>query len=206
MGRYISLLLFVGLVCGQGNPCEDERYLRLQKVIVTRMSDDDYKYYKNARNRCKDFNDSLDAAIINAPTSSDDIAAHARKLRLKYKNEKLNNSSKRPAFNKSEKIIEDEIFKFSKNTKNSKKNPKELIEKQFSPWDGSHRGLTRFIKENMNDPDSFEHIETRFRDDGNSIFVITKFRGTNAFGGKVINYISARVDFNGNVIEVVSQN
>lgn len=57
----------------------------------------------------------------------------------------------------------------------------------------------------MNDPDSYEHIETRFRDDGDNIFVITKFRGTNAFGGKVINTVSAKVDFNGNVIEVISQ-
>lgn len=86
------------------------------------------------------------------------------------------------------------------------KNRKETIEKQFSAWDGSHPALTRLIKENMNDPDSYDHIETKFRDDGNSIFVITKFRGANAFGGKVINTISARVDFEGNVIEIVSQN
>lgn len=86
------------------------------------------------------------------------------------------------------------------------KNRKETIEKQFSAWDGSHPALTRLIKKNMNDPDSYDHIETRFRDDGNSIFVITKFRGANAFGGKVINTVSARVDFEGNVIEIVSQN
>lgn len=86
------------------------------------------------------------------------------------------------------------------------KNRKEIIEKQFSAWDGSHPALTRLIKESMNDPDSYDHIETRFRDDGSSIFVITKFRGANAFGGKVINTVSARVDFAGNVIEVVSQN
>ena len=62
------------------------------------------------------------------------------------------------------------------------------------------------IKKSMNDPDSYEHVETRFRDDGNSIFVITEFRGKNAFGGKVKNTVSARVDFEGNVIEVISQN
>lgn len=80
------------------------------------------------------------------------------------------------------------------------------VESQFSSWDGSHRGLTDFIKKSMNDPSSYEHIETRFRDDGDNIFVITKFRGANAFGGKVINTVSAKVDFSGNVIEVVSQN
>ncbi|MCK5016668.1 MAG: hypothetical protein KAS32_06285, partial [Candidatus Peribacteraceae bacterium] len=61
------------------------------------------------------------------------------------------------------------------------------------------------IKESMNDPSSYDHIETRYRDDDNSIFVITKFRGTNAFGGKVINSVSARVDYSGNVIEIISQ-
>ncbi|GHB44533.1 hypothetical protein [Mongoliitalea lutea] len=79
------------------------------------------------------------------------------------------------------------------------------VEKQFSSWDGSHRGLTKKIKESMNDPDSYEHVETRFRDDGDYIFVITKFRGTNAFGGKVTNTVSAKVDFKGNVIEIVSK-
>ncbi len=80
------------------------------------------------------------------------------------------------------------------------------VESQFSSWDGSHRGLTDLIKKSMNDPSSYEHIETRFRDDGDHIVVITKFRGANAFGGKVINTVSAKVDFSGNVIEVVSQN
>ena len=83
---------------------------------------------------------------------------------------------------------------------------KQEVEKQFSGWDGSHRGLVSLIKEKMNDPSSYDHIETRFRDDGSTIFVITKFRGKNAFGGKVINQVSARVDFEGNVVEIISQN
>jgi len=89
---------------------------------------------------------------------------------------------------------------------NLKKNRKELIDKQFSAWDGSHPALTRMIKESMNDPDSYDHMETKFRDDGNTLFVITKFRGANAFGGKVINSVSAKVDLSGNVLEIVSQN
>jgi hypothetical protein len=86
------------------------------------------------------------------------------------------------------------------------KNRKEKVEKQFSAWDGSHVGLTSAIKKSMNDPDSYEHIETRFADKGDYILIITQFRGKNAFGGKVINTITAKVDFDGNVIEVVSQN
>lgn len=100
----------------------------------------------------------------------------------------------------------DNIQREAERLVNEQKNRKEKVEKQFSAWDGSHPGLTRLIKKSMNDPDSYEHVETRFRDDGNSIFVITEFRGKNAFGGKVKNTVSARVDFEGNVIEVISQN
>jgi hypothetical protein len=85
------------------------------------------------------------------------------------------------------------------------KNRKENIEKQFSSWDGSHPKLSRMIKENCRNPDSYEHIETKFRDDGNYIFVITKYRAQNAFGGMAIGTVSANVDFKGNVIKIISE-
>lgn len=79
------------------------------------------------------------------------------------------------------------------------------IEEQFSAWDGSHRNLTSMIKESMNDPKSYEHVETRYLEDGDFLLVTTKFRGTNAFGGKVINTVSAKVDLDGNVVEIINQ-
>jgi len=82
---------------------------------------------------------------------------------------------------------------------------KEQIEKHFSAWDGSHSGLTALIKETMNDPDSYKHVETVYWDKGDHLVVKTTFRGTNAFGGVVTNWVMAKVDLNGNVIEVLSQ-
>ena len=79
------------------------------------------------------------------------------------------------------------------------------LEKHFSAWDGSHNGLTKRIKESMNDPDSFEHDETTYVDKKDHLIVTTKFRGKNAFGGVVRNSVTAKVDLNGNVIEVLSQ-
>ena len=76
----------------------------------------------------------------------------------------------------------------------------EQIDNQFSPWDGSHIKLTREIKKGMNDPESFDHIETRFKDLGNEIVVQESFRGKNAFGGLVINKVIATVDIDGNVL------
>lgn len=82
---------------------------------------------------------------------------------------------------------------------------KERIEKNFSAWDGSHRGLTEIIKKSMNDPSSYEHEETVYWDKGDHLIVKTTFRGKNAFGGVVKNWVMAKVDLNGNVIEVTSE-
>ena len=76
----------------------------------------------------------------------------------------------------------------------------EQIDNQFSPWDGSHIKLTREIKKTMNDPESFDHIETRFKDLGNEIVVHESFRGKNSFGGLVVNKVIATVDIEGNVL------
>lgn len=82
---------------------------------------------------------------------------------------------------------------------------KERIEKQFGVWDGSHYTLTRFIKDAMNDPKSYEHVETIYIDKGDYLKVKTTYRGKNAFGGVVKNWIWAKVDLEGNVIEIITQ-
>ena len=53
------------------------------------------------------------------------------------------------------------------------------IEKQFSAWDGSHITFSRAIKDNLNDPSSFEHVETRYEDKGTYILVSMKYRAKN---------------------------
>lgn len=82
---------------------------------------------------------------------------------------------------------------------------KERIEKNFSAWDGSHTGLTQIIKKSMNDPNSYDHEETVYWDKGDYLLVKTTFRGKNAFGGVVKNSVMAKVDLNGNVIEIITK-
>ena len=82
---------------------------------------------------------------------------------------------------------------------------RERIESQFSPWDGAHRNLERSIKEGMHDPDSYDHVETRFWDRGDHLIVLTTFRGKNAFGGVVRNSVKARVSLDGRVEEILEQ-
>lgn len=72
----------------------------------------------------------------------------------------------------------------------------------FSGWDGSYRPLEQLIKASMNDPKSYEHVKTTYRQVLHSekkdfkpyAIVSTTFRGKNAFGGVVTNQVNAQVD------------
>ena len=103
----------------------------------------------------------------------------------------------------SAKIKSEELLAIQKAKDDSILLRKSKIEENFSAWDGSHIGLTRFVKNNMNDPDSFDHIETRYFDNGDHLVVTMRFRGANVYGGKVINTIMAKVSIDGDVLEII---
>lgn len=81
--------------------------------------------------------------------------------------------------------------------------PAPSVPNGFSAWDGSHTGLVKLIKADMNDPDSFQHVETRVVDKGDHLLVGMTFRGKNAFGGVVTQIAYAKVSPNGSVLELV---
>ncbi|MBI9057769.1 MAG: hypothetical protein JEZ01_08335 [Labilibaculum sp.] len=83
------------------------------------------------------------------------------------------------------------------------KSREQRITEQFDSWDGSLYSLENLIKKGMHDPSSYEHIETRYADKKDYILVSTSFRGKNAFGALVKNTVSAKVDINGKVIEIL---
>ena len=59
----------------------------------------------------------------------------------------------------------------------------------LSAWDGSHWEAIRILKENLRDPDSFEHMETstsRVNDAGNHRLIM-RYRAKNGFGGFAIS-------------------
>jgi len=82
---------------------------------------------------------------------------------------------------------------------------KKQIESLFSSWDGSLVSLETRIKSGMNDPDSYEHVQTRYKDVNDYISVSTTFRGKNAFGGVVTNTVNAKVSLTGDVLEIVKK-
>lgn len=81
----------------------------------------------------------------------------------------------------------------------------ERIKRQFSGWDGSHRNLEKLIKTALNDPDSYDHVETNVWDNKRSIRIKTKYRANNAFGAKVLNCVTADYSIDGELIKIVEE-
>lgn len=77
------------------------------------------------------------------------------------------------------------------------------IELQFSGWSGAHYTFERMIKNAMNDPDSYDHVETKYIDKGSYIRVFCTFRGKNGFGGTVKNTKVADFTIKGDFIKEV---
>lgn len=76
------------------------------------------------------------------------------------------------------------------------------VKQQFSGYDGSHRTVEAAIKAAMHNPSSYEHVETRYVVNPDSITVYTSYRGTNKFGGVVKNSAVATVDANGKILSI----
>jgi hypothetical protein len=100
----------------------------------------------------------------------------------------------------------DDEKKEEKNEDGTPKTERQIkLEKQFSAWDGSHVELTKIIKKAMNDPNSYDHVETNYWDMKNHIVVRTTYSGKNAFGGRVKNWVKAKFDDEGKLIEIMEE-
>lgn len=80
---------------------------------------------------------------------------------------------------------------------------KKKVEKLFSAWDGSLPALVKLTKSNLNDPGSFEHLETNAWDRDSLIVVKMQYTAKNAFGGRIRGYVMANADLEGNVIKII---
>ena len=75
------------------------------------------------------------------------------------------------------------------------------VEKLFSAWDGSQPSVEKWVKSQLNDPNSYEHIETTYRDFDSVISINTEFTAKNGFGGRVRSRCIAVIDTLGNLKE-----
>ena len=80
-----------------------------------------------------------------------------------------------------------------KETAREAQDPKHRNDQYFSGWDGSNPELVEYVKSRMNDPNSFEHVETKFyeHDGGDKLRIVMTYRGKNGFGGVVTERVGA---------------
>lgn len=71
---------------------------------------------------------------------------------------------------------------------------------QFSKWDGSNHYVEREVKASMKNPDSYQHVETRYKIDGETMRVYSTYRGTNSFNAIVPGRVMAVVDADGRIL------
>ncbi len=69
----------------------------------------------------------------------------------------------------------------------------------FSPWNGSYKPLENYIKNNLKDPSSYEHVKTMYGlvyygTDRPYMNVKTVYRGKNSFGAIITETTSIKVD------------
>ena len=79
------------------------------------------------------------------------------------------------------------------------------IQQHFNAWDGSHNELTKLIKFALYNKESYEHIKTRYWDDGGFLIVETTYSAKNDFGERFKKRVKAKVDLNGNVIAILEE-
>lgn len=81
-------------------------------------------------------------------------------------------------------------------------NRPEWVKSQFSVWDGSHKKLEKYVKSNLKDPKSYEHVSTKYVQTGNTLRVVMSYRAKNSFGAVVLGKTRAEVGKDGEIITI----
>lgn len=76
-------------------------------------------------------------------------------------------------------------------------------EECFTGMDGYNLPLVKYVKEHLHNPDSFEHVETKFILKDSYALVFMKYRAKNGFNALILNTITAKVDFDCQVVEII---
>lgn len=72
----------------------------------------------------------------------------------------------------------------------------------FTGMDGYNLPLVNYVKENLHDADSFEHVETKFKLMDGYVVVVMKYRAKNGFNAMRLNQVTAKINYDCQVIEV----
>lgn len=80
------------------------------------------------------------------------------------------------------------------------------IESQFSAWNGEHRALGKYVKENLKNPDSYEHVKTVYVDKGDNLLLETTYRATNSFNAVITQKTYAETSIDGSSLKIIGSN
>lgn len=171
-----------------------------KKILVfnPRYDFEDAEIYlkKDSKNGIiKDYIINFDIDSTGNITSKKTIITYSKTGEVEYDNDEI------PALST---LIDEEVVNSRKEIKamekqalkqkeEHEKRMRKFEEKCLSSWNGSHRELVKLVKQNMNNPKSFEHVETRYGVTGDYAGIVMVYRGTNAFGAIVTNSIKAKV-------------
>lgn len=89
------------------------------------------------------------------------------------------------------------------NIKNAEQKLK--LKELFDEYHGGFKVVNKAIKRLMHDPNSFEHVNTKYEVKDNKIIFYTEYRGKNAFNATVLNSITGVMDLDGNILEIVTE-
>jgi hypothetical protein len=77
------------------------------------------------------------------------------------------------------------------------------IKKGFGFY-GEHKELTKMIKAEMTDPNSFELVACNWFDMDDHIVVIQEYRGRNQLGGMAVESVKAKCGLDGEVLQIMN--
>ena len=78
-----------------------------------------------------------------------------------------------------------------------------MLENLFNQnLDGIPNNVRAEIKNRLKDPDSFKHIECRYKvmPDTSAVLLYEKFKATNSFGANIVHTAVVEVDISGRII------
>jgi hypothetical protein len=84
----------------------------------------------------------------------------------------------------------------------------EHLARVFSSWDGSSSTVVDLVKATLNDPESFEHLNTNYIQTGSDeehreYLVTMEFTAKNGFGGRLRKWVTVILDKDGNYVSTI---
>ena len=74
--------------------------------------------------------------------------------------------------------------------------------------DGSNRILTKYIKDNLNNPKSFQHVKTNYVSEGKDkrdVGIQMVYRATNNFNAIITKTVTAKIIYETNTLQIIEQ-